>query len=784
AGPPDQIDAVLAAVTQQGRFARRVNMEVASHSALMDPILPELRGALAGLTPTTPVTPVISTVTDPATTPVFDADYWVANVRQPVRLSQAISVAAQDHSTFVEISAHPMLTHAISETLGETHHHAVGTLYRDTDDTVTFHTNLNATHAAYPPDTPHPSEPHPVLPSTPWQHTRHWINIAPSRGRGEPGRAAAAGGVIPAHWYSELTWPARELPAAQHAAGGSWLVLGDPDIGAEIARAVGNDRCAVLADDTAGAQLAAALHDAGQVLYAPEVSWAGWDAEPGYRLFNTARRLVGAMADSGARLWLLTRNAQPLDTGDRANPAHAVLWGLGRTLALEHPEIWGGVIDVDESVPASLAAGYLLAEAHDGDDEDQIVYRAGTRHVPRLQPRVPPSTPAEHDQHGCQLVIGATGHLGPQLIEHLADMGAGTIVAVARHPGSRLDEMTQRLAEKDTTLLTVAADAADAAAMTALFDRFGADLPPLGGVYLVAYGGGPVTLGEMADDDVAAMFAPKLDAVCLLHKLSLPHPIRHFVMFTSISGVLGSRWLGHYAATTTYLDSFAYARRAAGLPATAINWGWWQSLADSQSDQHRHVTQESGLQPMPDEVAIQVLRTAIGPHAPTRSTIAAADWARLADAYRTRTPLHIIDDLQPAGDTDDTESDTAGTVFRQALRDSEPDQRRALLTEQVVAQVVAAMGLASAQLLDRSAGFFQSGMDSLMSVTLQRALADVLGVALPASVVFDYPSVEALTDHLATVLPEFGDGAAQPTANGYDELTEDELLQQLSERVA
>ena len=88
---------------------------------------------------------------------------------------------------------------------------------------------------------------------------------------------------------------------------------------------------------------------------------------------------------------MLSRNAQPVSEGDRANPVHAVLWGLGRTLALEHPEIWGGVIDIDESVPAGPAARYVVAEAHSGDAEDQVVYRAGVRRVPRLQRRVPPS---------------------------------------------------------------------------------------------------------------------------------------------------------------------------------------------------------------------------------------------------------------------------------------------------------------------------------------------------------------------------------------------------------
>jgi phthiocerol/phenolphthiocerol synthesis type-I polyketide synthase A len=176
AGPPEQVDAVIAAVTQRGGFADRVNMEVASHSALMDPILPDLHSALAYLTPRAPLIPFISTVADTTTTPVLDADYWVANVRQPVRLTQAITTAAANHTTFIEISPHPMLTHAITETLGDIHHHSMGTLRRDTHDTLTFHTNLNSTHTTQPPETPHPPEPHPVIPTTPWHHTRHWMS--------------------------------------------------------------------------------------------------------------------------------------------------------------------------------------------------------------------------------------------------------------------------------------------------------------------------------------------------------------------------------------------------------------------------------------------------------------------------------------------------------------------------------------------------------------------------------------------------------------------------------
>ncbi len=176
AGPPEQVDAVIAAVAARERFARRVNMEVASHTALMDPILPELRTALGDLTPKAPTIPFFSTIAE-TTAPTLDADYWVDNLRQPVRFTQAVAMAGRDHGTFIEISPHPVMTHAVTETLESAEHHSVGTLWRDNDDTVSFHTGLNSVRTDQSPDLPHPPEPHPVLPSTPWQHARHWITV-------------------------------------------------------------------------------------------------------------------------------------------------------------------------------------------------------------------------------------------------------------------------------------------------------------------------------------------------------------------------------------------------------------------------------------------------------------------------------------------------------------------------------------------------------------------------------------------------------------------------------
>ena len=207
AGAPEQVDAVMAAVDEQGLLARRIEVDVASHHPIIDPVLPELRTALADLTPRRPTIPIITTTYEHGTsgTTVFDGDYWAANLRNPVRFSQAVAAAGVDYATFVEVSPHPVLTYAISDTLGEIHHHSIGTLQRNTHDTLTFHTNLNATHTVQPPKTDHPPEPHPLIPTTPWHHTRHWISSPekPSRTKDlQPDATDLSGWLAAPHWIT------------------------------------------------------------------------------------------------------------------------------------------------------------------------------------------------------------------------------------------------------------------------------------------------------------------------------------------------------------------------------------------------------------------------------------------------------------------------------------------------------------------------------------------------------------------------------------------------------
>jgi len=182
-------------------------------------------------------------------------------------------------------------------------------------------------------------------------------------------------------------------------------------------------------------------------------------------------------------------------------------------------------------------------------------------------------------------------------------------------------------------------------------------------------------------------------------------------------------------------------------------------------------------------VAIGALPLLMSPAAGMHSVVVAADWPLLATAYRTRAALRIVDDLLPAP-SEETRETKPQSEFRTALRKCQPERRHDMLHNQVGMLTARAMGLPPTESLDPSTGFFQLGMDSLMSVALQRALSDSLGEFLPASVVFDYPTVYSLTDYLATVLPELVEADNEPVGDSYGELTEDDLLQQLSERLS
>ncbi|MEV3962545.1 SDR family NAD(P)-dependent oxidoreductase [Nocardia sp. NPDC050193] len=184
AGDVDRLDEIAEKLTEEGAFARAVRVEVPYHSRFMDPILDELRTALAALRPAAPRIPLVSTVTAAAVVGAedgFDAEYWCANVRQPVRFADAISgLVAAGHRVFLEVGPHPVLSGNIREILlaaGE-NGATVATLNRKQDDRDSLHRTVAGLYAAGVLDTGavfpagRRTTEHLPLPRYPWQNTR------------------------------------------------------------------------------------------------------------------------------------------------------------------------------------------------------------------------------------------------------------------------------------------------------------------------------------------------------------------------------------------------------------------------------------------------------------------------------------------------------------------------------------------------------------------------------------------------------------------------------------
>ena len=419
AGPPEQVDAVIAVVSAQdhwpaGSGRRRL------HHAIIDPVLPDLRTELADLDPQPPAIPVFVTTggrtggqqrSDSGTdsgTELFDAAHWVDNLRNPVRFTQAVAAAGAHHTFFIEVSPHPLLSYAIDQSLEGVHHHTLGTLQRDTNDV-----HLPRQPQRHPYGAPAGGAASGRTASDaagpPWHHTRHWLQVSAAPEQPAPAAASSRGSN---DWFHRLTWPVRDLPAA--TAEGSWLVLGGDDTAAELAAQLRTGSRALDVGELDPAEsevLHAALAGADHVVYAP-APVSRIEAAPAYRLFNAVRRLVGALAGMAEppTLFILTRNGQPIDEGDRSDPAHAVLWGWAAPSGWRIPRSGAASSTSTSPCRPSWSRGSWRPETQAGDD-DQAVYRRGERHVPRLQPSAAPAVSLTSSRVIPAMVIGATGNV-------------------------------------------------------------------------------------------------------------------------------------------------------------------------------------------------------------------------------------------------------------------------------------------------------------------------------------------------------------------------------------
>lgn len=478
--------------------------------------------------------------------------------------------------------------------------------------------------------------------------------------------------------------------------------------------------------------------------------------------------LLSAMAEVAAsdaeRLWIVTENAQAVGTGASPDPDAAALWGLGRTFALEHPERWGGLIDL-ESGTEPVRARRQIDMALSDPSEDQVAFRNGIRHRARFVPAPAPSGEEPTIVGGNYLVTGGLGGLGLHVARWLAEAGAGRVVLVGRSADPSTwaaDDPRQArleaLAALPAEIVPRSVDVADMDAVRELMAEIDTADAPLTGIFHAAAVFDESPLIELTPERYDALMRPKALGARNLIEVMRGRDPDFIVLFSSTAGLLGVSGLGSYAAANLSMDALASRARAEGMPVLSINWGLWHEMRLAGTAEAARYEQ-TGLRTMGNRAALEAMSRAIGTGA-ANAVIASVDWVRARLVYEARRERPILAELgaRPDSAVGDPslarapggthEASTSGKPLLEEIAALPVDERMERILRVVADETRAVLRLSNGY-LDADRGFFEMGMDSLMSVELKGRLEKRFGARLPATLTFNHPTISAVGGYLA-----------------------------------
>jgi surfactin synthase thioesterase subunit/acyl carrier protein/nucleoside-diphosphate-sugar epimerase len=461
-----------------------------------------------------------------------------------------------------------------------------------------------------------------------------------------------------------------------------------------------------------------------------------------------ASAAVEAHPASPARVWLVSRQAAAALPHDLPVPASGAIWGLGRSAALEHPQSWGGLIDLDaagNSAPACEAAA-LLRELLSRDGEDQIALRAERRFAARLvRVSVAGASKSTFDPEGWYLITGGLGALGVEVAKWLASRhGIRHLLLVSRR-GERdpsAGPVRDALAGLGAEVAIREADVTREADVRALLGWIRQAGYTLKGVVHCAGGLDDGIMLQMDWGRFERVAAPKVVGGWLLHELTREFALDHFVVFSSVLSLIGSAGQSNYAAANGFLDALVARRHAEGLPALALNWGPWDEsgLATISGERGRGIWRARGTRYISAELGRQVLDRVIGSGI-VHAAITLTQWPVFLRQFE-KTPLLYSVLREEAGAVEETNTVLGAGKLKDQLKGASAGERHALLIDFIRQQTMSTLGISDS--IDARRPLRELGLDSLMSVTLVNRLEAALGIRISPVRLIAGPSIDEI----------------------------------------
>ncbi|CAK0745421.1 Malonyl CoA-acyl carrier protein transacylase (modular protein) [Gammaproteobacteria bacterium] len=589
-------------------------------------------------------------------------------------------------------------------------------------------------------------------------------------------------------WLYTITWQPQPTTPNAPATPGHWLIFVDPDgIGTQLAVQLQSqgDTCTVVTPGLAYRQINTAQYQINptapddyrqllQAVTAPYrgivVAWHLTQEPPDTTACNSVLCLVQAFTQTAVaeppQLFLLTQGAQPVIATAALRPAQALVWGLGKVIALEHPELRCLRLDLDpEATSTDIAALAAELRAADPSNEDQIAWRNATRYVPRLTPH--PGLLAEEQPQitvradSSYLITGGTGALGVRVAQWLTTQGAGAVILTSRRSATpEIQTEIDRINAAGAYITVMPADVTDPQAVATLLVAIHASQPPLRGILHAAGTLHDGVLRQQPWDEFQRVLAPKVAGAWHLHQLTRNLQLDFFISFSSMVALLGSVAQGNYVAANTFLDTLMHARRQAGLPGLSINWGPWaetgMAAALNEHDQQRITAQ--GFEFIPPEDGMRVLARLLHTNNPQIGVLP-VNWTQFAQHFAGGAWPAFLERVQPR--TSAKKEPKAS--LREQVAAAPVAKQRAVVMEFLRGEIVRVMELAANYQIQPRQRLQEMGLDSLMTVELGRRLQAAVGQSLRFTLVFDYPTLEALTDYLTTDVLKLAPAAEEMT---------------------
>jgi myxalamid-type polyketide synthase MxaC len=807
-GDASALEEVLATLTARGVNHRMLPVQYAFHSAQMAPFQNELVKQLGVVRTASPTTAVYSTVTGRKEDAQFDSKYFGRNIREPVRFADAVrSMFKAGYGAVIEIGPQPVLATSIAECAAaefsaniERAPIVLASLRRARPERETI---LRACAGAYIAgcnlvwERVQPSVGQIVeLPAYPWQRKRHWIRQSPTHHttRDQSSRRpieltgieseASDGALYGVAWQRASV----SRPNKSHGVEGSWLLFADragtADALAASIQAAGGTCCRVLAGDAfeRTSERSWVINPAEPEHFSRLLAQGGWkdgnalngivhcwtlDAAPMEAGASSENRLLGSgstlhlvqalattMAITNVPLWLVTRGAQVVTGFEQADglcPGAAGLWGFANVVAIEQAGLTTRVVDLDLRGGKDSDSRTLLAELVTNQDA-RIALRDGERWAPRLQPyrQADRVEPWQCTAAATYWITGGLGALGCETARWLVRRGAKHLVLTGRRPPSAsVASSIQELEKLGAKILVFQADAADRHRMQFVYDQIQNDMPPLRGVVHAAGTTRDAVLLNQRWEDAREIYGGKVEGAWLLHELTRELPLEFFILYSAAGVVLGAAGQGLYSAANAELDGLAYFRRRLGLPALSIAWGPWKGagMAADLAARGRDVWQARGLNQIEPDFAFAQLENLLADQA-TYAALIPIDWTRFFVGLPPHADRDFFTAVDPSHEIPVASARSTQDGIIERLKGLPAGQRRAALVGHLTERALHALGLDEATSIELRRPLKEFGLDSLMAVELRNSLARSGGQSLPATLLFDYPTLDSLATYL------------------------------------